>query len=161
MTRIIRIIGIDPGLKHTGWGIIEKNNNNLSFVACGRITTNAKEHISQRLLTIQTELTNVLSPFKPDKCAMEKTFVNKNPLSSLKLSHARGVAMVTCAKYMMSITEYAPNLVKKTVVGAGRADKNQVMTMVKILLPKAKIDSEDAADALAVAICHANQRHFS
>lgn len=152
----MRIIGIDPGLKHTGWGVIEKNNNNLSFVACGRVTTDAKQHISHRLLIIQTELSSVLASFKPDRCAMEETFVNKNPLSSLKLSHARGVAMVTCAADMIPVAEYAPNLVKKTVVGVGRADKNQVMTMVKIILPKAKITSEDAADALAVAICHAN-----
>lgn len=149
-----KILGIDPGLSHTGWGIITQKDNSLSFVACGVISSNAKESIADRLLAINRGLQNVIETYQPNQCAIEQTFVNKNPLSSLKLGHARGAAILTCSLNNLIPYEYAATLVKKTVVGAGRADKAQIAMMVKTLLPKAVITSEDAADALAVAICH-------
>lgn len=148
------ILGIDPGLGHTGWGVINQKDNSLSFVACGVISSNTKDSIGERLLTINSGLQNIIDKHRPSECAIEQTFVNKNPLSSLKLGHARGAAILTCSLNNLVPYEYAATLVKKTVVGAGRAEKSQIAMMVKTLLPKAVISSEDAADALAVAICH-------
>lgn len=152
----MRLLGIDPGLKHTGWGIIETSGNKLSYVACGCISTDEKEPISFRLLRLHTELTKILELYKPDEAAIEETFVNKNALSSLKLGHARGALMMTVSLAGLTPKEYAATLVKKSVVGVGRAEKDQVMMMVKMLLKGAEIKSADAADALAVAICHAS-----
>ncbi len=148
------ILGIDPGLGHTGWGIIKKHGNSISYIACGTISSNPKNSLSQRLLTIKNGLQEAINTHNPNQCAIEETFVNKNPLSSLKLGHARGAAILTCSLNGLNPYEYAATLVKKTVVGAGRADKSQIAMMVKTLLPKAGIKSEDEADALAVAICH-------
>lgn len=148
------ILGIDPGLGHTGWGIIKKQDNKLSFVDCGVISSKPKDSLAHRLLFIKDGLQEVLNKYNPDQCAIEETFVNKNPLSSLKLGHARGAAILTCSLNGLNPYEYAATLVKKTIVGAGRAEKSQIAMMVKTLLPKAIITSEDAADALAVAICH-------
>jgi crossover junction endodeoxyribonuclease RuvC len=150
------ILGIDPGLQHTGWGIINKDGNSLRYIACGAIHSNSKAPLSERLLSISQGLAHVIQLYKPDECAVEETFVNKNPLSSLKLGHARGAAMLTVSLAGLVPCEYAATLVKKSIVGAGRAEKSQVMMMVKQLLPKADLTSEDAADALAVAICHAH-----
>ncbi|MCE3232533.1 MAG: crossover junction endodeoxyribonuclease RuvC [Rickettsiaceae bacterium] len=149
-----RILGIDPGLQHTGWGVIEKHDNTLKFIACGVINSNSKSQLPDRLLTLSTGITEVISIYKPDECAIEETFLNTNPMSSLKLGHARGAIMLTASLAGLSPYEYAATLVKKTIVGVGRAEKAQVLMMVKILLPKAEIKSEDAADALAIAICH-------
>lgn len=150
------VLGIDPGLKHTGWGLIKFSGNRLSFVACGCITTDEKEPISFRILRLHTELKKVIETYKPDEAAIEETFVNKNALSSLKLGHARGALMMTVSLAGLTPKEYAATLVKKSVTGVGRAEKEQVEAMVKMLLPGAEIKGADAADALAVAICHAN-----
>ena len=152
------ILGIDPGLQHTGWGVIKKQDNTLRFVACGAVHSKPKDELSKRLFSISDGLRQVIEEYQPDECAIEETFLNKNPMSSLKLGHARGAAMLTVSLAGFSISEYAATLVKKTVVGVGRAEKAQVMMMVKQLLPKAEINSEDAADALAVAICHSQHR---
>ncbi|PIR39192.1 MAG: crossover junction endodeoxyribonuclease RuvC [Alphaproteobacteria bacterium CG11_big_fil_rev_8_21_14_0_20_39_49] len=149
-----KILGIDPGLGHTGWGVISKQDNKISFIDCGVISSNPKENLALRLLTIKNGLQEVIQTYSPDQCAIEETFVNKNPLSSLKLGHARGAAILTCSLNGLNPYEYAATLVKKTIVGAGRAEKSQIAMMVKTLLPRAVIKSEDAADALAVAICH-------
>ena len=150
------VCGIDPGLINTGWGIIAVKQNNLSFIASGVITPNVKFPIEQRLSEIHLALTQVISLYKPDECAMEDIFVNKNNLTSLKLGYARAIAILTIGLAQKSFFEYAPNLVKKAVVGKGKADKIQVQYMVNQILPKAKVTNEHAADALAVAICHTN-----
>lgn len=155
-----RILGIDPGLQHTGWGIIESRGNSLSYVACGTISTNPKQAIPQRLLQLKQELTAVMENHKLDQAAIEETFVNKNAMSSLKLGHARGALILTVSLAGLELKEYAATLVKKSVVGVGRAEKDQVLMMVKRILPGAQIKSADAADALAVAICHANHAHM-
>ena len=152
----MRIIGIDPGLNKCGWGIIEQRGSALKHVANGVIKTPSKDILSARLLNIDTELTKVLDLHAPQSAAIEETFVNKSPASSLKLGAARGAAMVSAARYGLEVHEYGANLVKKSIVGAGHADKNQMMMMIKTLLPGVQVDSEDAADALAIAICHAN-----
>jgi crossover junction endodeoxyribonuclease RuvC len=149
----MKIIGIDPGLNKTGWGIISVVNNNFSYVASGAINNNIKWSITEKLVNINSELEKILELYKPGLGSIEETFVNQNPLSSLKLGHARGVAMLSMAKFGLEIKEYSPNLIKKTVTGAGKADKNQVFTMVKLLLPSSNTKTEDEADALAVAMC--------
>jgi crossover junction endodeoxyribonuclease RuvC len=151
-----RILGIDPGLQNTGWGIVDFNNNKLSYVDCGVISTNAKEEMSYRLKCLHQGISKVISTYSPNECAIEETFVNKNPLSSLKLGHARGVLMVSAANAGMSVYEYASRLVKKSVTGSGRADKLQIASMVKYLLPFSDAKKHDSADALAIAICHIN-----
>lgn len=155
------ILGIDPGLLHTGWGVIDKNGNSLKFIACGAIHSNIKASLSQRLAEINSGLTRIIECYRPDECAVEETFVNKNPLSSLKLGHARGAAMLTVSLAGLEPCEYAATLVKKSVTGVGRAEKEQVMMMVKQILPKADLTSADAADALAVAICHAHHANMN
>jgi crossover junction endodeoxyribonuclease RuvC len=151
---MVTILGIDPGLQHTGWGIIKKDGNSLHYIACGVINSNSKAPLPKRLLTINEGLSEILQIYKPDECAIEETFLNTNPMSSLKLGHARGAAMLTVSLCGITPYEYAATLVKKTVVGVGRAEKSQILMMVKTLLPKADIKSPDAADALAIAICH-------
>lgn len=152
----MRILGIDPGLQKTGWGIIEMNGHKMKFVACGTIKTNSKDDLSERLLTLDHGLSQVVVMYKPDMAAIEETFVNKNPASALKLGIARGACFLPPARAGLKIAEYPANLVKKSLVGAGHASKGQMGMMVKTLLPLAKPDSEDAADALAVAICHSH-----
>ena len=154
----VRIIGIDPGLRRTGWGVIETEGNRLVFIGCGSVEPPDDLPLASRLLAIHEGLAAVLSDFRPMEAAVEQTFVNKDGVATLKLGQARGVAMLAPAMFGISVAEYAPNQVKKTVVGAGHADKNQIAVMLKILLPKADPKSSDAADALAIAITHAHHR---
>ncbi len=152
----MKIIGLDPGLRFTGWGLIDSVDNRLSFIACGRIAVPDQDELNVRLAYLHRELEKVILQTKPDCAAVEETFSNVNPRSTLKLGMARGVVLLAPALHGIPIAEYAANTVKKTVVGAGHADKNQVQHMVKMLLPKADFSSADAADALAIAICHAH-----
>ena len=154
----IRILGIDPGLRRTGWGVVEADGNRLSFIGCGSVEPEDDLPLSRRLLAIHEGLAAVLGDFKPAEAAVEQTFVNKDGVATLKLGQARGVAMLAPAMFGITVAEYAPNQVKKTVVGAGHADKNQIAMMLKILLPRAEPRSPDAADALAIAITHAHHR---
>lgn len=155
---IIRILGIDPGLRNTGWGVIEVEGTRLSFVACGTIKPDDKAELAERLKAIYVGLGAVLESFKPNEAAVEETFVNKDARATLKLGQARGVAMLAPASAGLSVAEYAPNLVKKTIVGSGHADKDQIHMMIKVLLPKSDAKTPDAADALAVAVTHAQHR---
>src|SRR5258705_728063 len=154
----IRILGIDPGLRRTGWGVIESCGNRLTFIGCGSVEPPDNLPLANRLLAIHQGLTRVLGDYQPAEAAVEQTFGNKDGVATLKLGQARGVAMLSPAMFGISVAEYAPNRVKKTVVGAGHADKNQILMMLKILLPKAEPKSPDAADALAIAITHAHHR---
>ena len=158
MTRPIRIIGIDPGLRRTGWGVVESAGNRLSFVGCGSVTTDDRHDLAARLLAIHDGLMRILEEFRPDEAAVEATFVNKDAKATLKLGQARGIAMLVPAIAGLPVAEYAPNLVKKTIVGAGHGEKAQVRMMISVLLPRADPRSEDAADALAIAVCHAHHR---
>jgi crossover junction endodeoxyribonuclease RuvC len=154
----VRILGIDPGLRRTGWGVVETCGNRLSFIGCGSVEPPEHLPLARRLLAIHQGLAKVLEDYAPAEAAVEQTFVNKDAVATLKLGQARGVAMLAPAMVGISVSEYAPNQVKKTVVGAGHADKHQILVMLKILLPKANPQSPDAADALAVAITHAHHR---
>src|ERR1700752_1022619 len=154
----LRILGIDPGLRRTGWGVIESDGNRLVFIGWGSLEPPDNLPRASRLLAIHEGLAAVLGDFNPAEAAVEQTFVNKDGVATLKLGQARGVAMLAPAMFGISVAEYAPNQVKKTVVGAGHAEKNQIQGMLKILLPKAEPRSADAADALAVAITHAHHR---
>ena len=156
--RPIRILGIDPGLRRTGWGLIEADGNRLIHVACGSVETSERAPLSERLLAIHDGLIAVIERFCPHEAAVEATFVNANAVASLKLGQARGIAMLVPAKAGLAVAEYAPNLVKKTIVGAGHGEKTQIRMMIGVLLPKADPQSEDAADALAIAVCHAHHR---
>lgn len=160
---MIRIIGLDPGLRHTGWGIIDSNGNSLSHVAHGVVHTNSEDDLATRLSHIHLELIKVIELYDPIEAAVEETFVNKNPNSTLKLGMARGVVLFTPALAGLRVSEYSANRIKKSVVGVGHAEKEQVAMMVQRLLPKAaSLDGKaiiaDAADALATAICHAHYR---
>jgi crossover junction endodeoxyribonuclease RuvC len=155
---VVRILGIDPGLRRTGWGVIEIDGNRLTYIGCGSVEPSDTLPLAERLLAIHRGLAQVLADYVPAEAAVEQTFVNKDGVATLKLGQARGVAMLAPAMVGISVAEYAPNQVKKTVVGAGHADKAQVQMMLKILLPKAEPKSADAADALAVAITHAHHR---
>ena len=154
----IRIIGLDPGLRNTGWGIIESQGSRLSYVADGAVHSEANAPLAERLLQIHTQLLEVFKSFAPDEAAIEETFVNKDARATLKLGQARGVAMLAPAALGIPVSEYAPNQIKKSVVGAGHAEKDQVKHMVRVLLPKAELNSADSVDALAIAICHAHHR---
>lgn len=158
MTTPLRIIGIDPGLRRTGWGIIDVTGSRLMFVACGVIKADVEGALASRLRDIHDALAQVIVEYQPHEAAVEETFVNVNPASTLKLGQARGVALLVPALHGLPVGEYAANLVKKSVVGAGHAEKQQIRMMVERLLPKALIHSEDAADALAIAITHAHHR---
>jgi crossover junction endodeoxyribonuclease RuvC len=158
MTRLIRIIGIDPGLRRTGWGVVEIAGNRLGFVGCGSVTTREQDALAERLLSIHDGLMRILEKFEPDEAAVEATFVNKDAKATLKLGQARGIAMVVPARVGVPVAEYAPNVVKKSIVGAGHGDKVQVRMMIGVLLPKADPRSDDAADALAIAVTHAHHR---
>lgn len=154
----VRILGIDPGLQKTGWGIIESDGNKLTYIASGTIRTRPADPMSVRLLTLDRKLSEIIEAFKPVDSAIEETFVNKNPASALKLGVARGAVFLAPARAGIPVAEYPANLVKKSVVGSGHASKDQMAMMVKVLMPTAKPDSEDAADALAIAVCHAHHR---
>ncbi len=156
--RAIRILGIDPGLRRTGWGIVEISGNRLAFLGCGRVETSDREALASRLATIHAGLARVIAQFAPQEAAAEATFVNKDAAATLKLGQARGVALLAAAQAGLSVAEYAPNLVKKTIVGAGHGDKAQIRMMIGVLLPKADPETEDAADALAIAVTHAHHR---
>jgi len=158
MARPIRILGIDPGLRRTGWGVIEADGSRLIYVACGSAQTDDQASLAERLVTLHDALVRVVDEFRPDEAAVEATFVNKDAAATLKLGQARGIAMVVPAKAGVMIAEYAPNLVKKTIVGAGHGDKSQIRMMLGVLLPMADPASHDAADALAIAITHAHHR---
>jgi len=154
----IRIIGIDPGLVRTGWGVVESLGSRLSFVAAGTIAPRASLSLAERLCAIHDELQRVMDSFAPHEAAVEATFVNGNAAATLKLGQARGIAMLVPARSGIAVAEYAPNVVKKAVVGAGHAEKRQIRMMVSVLLPRAEFDTDDSADALAIAICHAHHR---
>lgn len=150
------IIGLDPGLGTTGWGIIAAQGNRLSHIANGQIATDTKAILADRLVTLDRALTDIILDYRPDCAAVEEVFVNANPQSTLKLGQARGVCLLAAARGGLPVAEYATRLVKKAVVGTGAAEKAQIQAMLKILLPGAKLTGPDAADALAVAICHAH-----
>lgn len=158
MAEAIRIIGIDPGLRNTGWGVIDSLGNSLRFVASGTVKSDNKLDLASRLNQLYSGLETVLHEFKPFEAAVENTFVNKDATATLKLGQARGIAMLAPARAGLRVGEYAPNAVKKAVIGVGHGDKKQILMMVKVLMPKATFDSEHAADALAIAICHAHHR---
>ena len=151
----VRILGLDPGLRHTGWGVIEISGNRLSYVAGGVISPDATLDLAIRLKILFAGVKSLVATYAPDECAVEETFVNQNPVSTLKLGHARAAAMLAPAEADVPVAEYKPNLVKKSVVGAGHADKKQIAAMMRILLPGSNAEA-DAADALAVAVCHAH-----
>lgn len=155
---MIRILGIDPGLRRTGWGVIESDGVRLVYVASGMITSESSDDLAVRLRDLFSGLSAVCAAHQPREAAVEETFVNDNAKATLKLGQARGIALLAPAMKGIRVAEYTPNLIKKTVVGAGHAEKRQVQMMVSMLLPKAKFDSADEADALAIAICHANHR---
>jgi crossover junction endodeoxyribonuclease RuvC len=150
------ILGLDPGLGTTGWGVIRKEGNRLSHIDNGEIETDARLPLANRLVMIDEKLAAVMDHFRPNCAAVEEVFVNKNPQSTLKLGQARGVVLVGAARLRVPVTEYAARLVKKSVVGTGKADKAQIAAMLKVLMPGLKLAGEDAADALAVAITHAH-----
>jgi len=154
----IRILGIDPGLRRTGWGLLEADGNRLIYVACGSLETSDRAALGERLVIIHDGLAQVIAQYRPHEAAVEATFVNANAAATLKLGQARGIAMLVPAKAGLPVSEYAPNVVKKTVVGAGHGEKAQIRMMIGVLLPKADPQSEDAADALAIAVCHAHHR---
>src|SRR5579872_5343007 len=154
----IRILGVDPGLRATGWGVIDAAGSRLSFVGCGSIETDSSASLAERLAAIHRLLTGLVEREAPHEAAIEETFINRDPQSALKLGQARGVALATLALTGLPVAEYAANLIKKTVVGVGHAEKRQVAMMVRMLLPASTASTPDAADALAVAICHAQHR---
>lgn len=155
---VIRILGIDPGLRRTGWGVIAVAGSRLSFVGCGCVESDAALSLAERLRQLYDGLAQVLGSWSPDEVAVEETFVNKDAQATLKLGHARAVALLVPALSGLSVAEYAANQVKKTVVGVGHAEKAQIAAMIRVLLPLSDARTPDAADALAVAITHAHHR---
>lgn len=154
----MRLLGLDPGLRITGWGVIEVDGNRLSHVADGAVRVKAEGSLAARLATLHAGLEEVIQCHRPEEAAVEETFANRNPASTLRLGQARGVVMLAPAQAGMQVAEYSANVVKKSLVGAGHAGKQQVAMMVRMLLPGAELATPDAADALAVAICHAHHR---
>ena len=152
----MRVLGLDPGLRHTGWGVIDVAGNRLSHVADGVVHPPTDLPLADRLVALFRELTALVERFRPDEAAVEESFVNKNAASTLRLGVARGVVLLAPAERGVPVSEYSANLIKKSVVGAGHAEKEQVQMMVRRLLPGCAIAQADAADALAVAICHAH-----
>ena len=152
----MRILGLDPGLGTTGWGLIQAEGNRLSHIANGQLKTDPSAPLPRRLAALADQLEALIAEQRPDAAAVEEVFVNKNPQSTLKLGQARGVALMCAARSGVAVGEYAPALVKKALVGTGGADKAQIHAMVARLLPGVKIAGPDAADALAVAITHAH-----
>jgi crossover junction endodeoxyribonuclease RuvC len=153
----MRVLGLDPGLRHTGWGVIDVDGNRLSHVADGVVSAPVNLSMGERLVVLFRQIAEVLERFRPDEAAVEETFVNKNPATTLKLGVARGVVLLAPAERGLPVAEYSANQVKKSVVGAGHAEKTQVELMVRRLLPGCTVVKADAADALAVAICHAHR----
>ncbi|MBI0009240.1 crossover junction endodeoxyribonuclease RuvC, partial [Bartonella sp. M0193] len=158
MAEAIRIIGIDPGLRRTGYGVIDVLGNNLKFVTSGTIRSDDKLSLASRLSTLYDGLSEIIHSFMPEEAAVEQTFVNKDATATLKLGQARGIALLAPAQAGLPVAEYAPNSIKKAVIGVGHGEKQQIHMMVKVLMPRASFDSSDAADALAIAICHAHNR---
>ncbi len=154
----VRILGLDPGLRHTGWGVIEARDNRLRVIADGTLHTTPSASLAERLAELYEGLEQVIAAHAPHEAAVEETFVNKNPHSTLKLGQARGVVLLAPARAGLPVAEYQPTLIKKAVVGTGTAKKDQVGMMVRTLLPGCLAATPDAADALAVAICHAHHR---
>ena len=154
----MRILGLDPSLSSTDWGIVEVENNRLRYVADGFIKTDPKLPIYDRLAVIHRALNEVIETYHPQEAAIEQVFLNENPTSTIKLGMARGVVILAPALFGIPVCEYEPTKVKKAVVGVGRAEKSQVETMVKILLPGCKPKNNDSSDALAMAICHNSYR---
>lgn len=154
--RTLRLLGLDPGLRNTGWGIVDVTGNHLGHVANGSVGSDANASLADRLRQLHAGLEEVLAQWRPDSAAVEETFVNKNPTSTLKLGQARGVVLLAPAQAGIDVAEYSANHIKKSVVGTGHADKRQVRAMVEVLLPGCAITGSDAADALAVAVCHAH-----
>jgi crossover junction endodeoxyribonuclease RuvC len=150
------IIGVDPGLACTGWGVVAKSGSRLTHIANGQVRTDTSMSLAERLVTLDRELTDVILAHRPDGGAVEEVFVNANPQSTLKLGQARGVCLLALARAGLPVSEYATRLVKKALVGTGGAEKAQVQAMLKVLLPGVKLAGADAADALAVAITHAH-----
>lgn len=155
---MVRILGLDPGLRKTGWGIIDAIGSSLKHIAHGVVTSDSEKELAQRLVELQEGIFDVIMQHRPEEAAVEQVFLNKNPVSTIKLGMARGVVLYTPAKEGLFVSEYPANLVKKSVVGSGHAEKEQVLAMINMLLPTAKVTQEDAADALAIAICHAHHR---
>ncbi len=155
----MRVIGIDPGLRRTGWGVVDVGAGRIAHVANG-VCLSEGEALSDRLLSLYHQLTDVLAAFAPQAAAVEQTFVNKDAAGTLKLGQARAIALLVPAQRGLAVAEYAPNAVKKVVVGVGHAQKAQVLHMVRLQLPGAEIGGPDAADALAVALCHAHHARF-
>lgn len=155
---MVRIIGLDPGLRRTGWGVIESDGPRLSYVASGIITSDPGCDLANRLAELYRGILSVIGDHRPVEAAVEETFVNENPRSTLKLGQARGMALLAPAMKGLPVAEYPANLIKKTVTGAGHAEKQQIGAMISFLLPRARVDSADEADALAIAICHASHR---
>jgi len=155
------LLGIDPGLRNMGWGIIKAQGNKLHYVGDGVVATDAKLDIPKRLVQLYDGLKNIIEEYEPEEAAVEETFVNANPISSLKLGQARGIALFVPSKFGLPVNEYSPNLIKKSVVGSGHASKEQIQMMINIILPGCKFYSADSADALAVAICHAHHRDYN
>lgn len=153
-------MGIDPGLRRCGWGVIEASGKRLSFVGCGTLTPSSAAPLPERLAELFAGIGALVREFAPNEAAVEETFVNQGARSALILGQARGVALMTPASMGIPVAEYAANLIKKSVVGTGHADKGQVAAMVKVMLPQADVSSADAADALAIAICHAHHRSY-
>lgn len=158
MGKVVRILGLDPGLRHTGWGILDSRDSRVTFVAAGVADSTDSLSLSERLAELHAKIRAVISEFNPDEAAVEETFVNKNPSSTLKLGQARGVVLLAPAQSGIPVCEYTPNQIKKAVVGAGHAEKQQVDMMVHTLLPGCGKLRPDAADALAAAICHSYMR---
>lgn len=158
LDRTIRIVGIDPGLRRTGWGVIETDGVRLTYIASGIVAVPTDDDLAYRLRNLFEGMQSIIASFKPREAAVEETFVNENPRSTLKLGQARGIALLAPAMAGLKVAEYTPNLIKKSVTGTGHAEKQQVMAMVRFLLPKSSCESADEADALAIAICHANHR---
>lgn len=154
----MKLLGIDPGLRNTGWGVIDAEGNRLRHVANGVVHSRGECSLADRLVQLYEGLADIIERYDPQEAAVEETFVNRNPVSTLKLGQAKGVALLVPARAGLAVTEYSPNLVKKTVVGTGHAAKEQIRMMVEMLLPGCQVAGADAADALAVAICHAHHR---
>lgn len=156
LTGAMLILGLDPSLSCTGWGIVEKAGNRLTHIANGQVRTDPAASLAERLVRLDAELADVIARHRPTHAAVEEVFVNKNPQSTLKLGQARGVCLLAAARAGLPVAEYAARLVKQSVVGTGGAEKAQVQAMLKVLLPGVKLAGADAADALAVAITHAH-----
>jgi crossover junction endodeoxyribonuclease RuvC len=154
----MKLLGIDPGLRNMGWGVIETDGNRLIYAGDGVVKSDPNLSLAERLVQLHDGLLLVIEQFQPKEAAVEETFVNVNPASTLKLGQARGIALFVPSKFGLLVAEYSPNLIKKSLVGSGHASKEQVQMMINTLLPGCDFQSADSADALAIAICHAHHR---